>query len=141
MGAYVATSVKSEDNEFVQQLGADEVVDYTTQNFEDILQDYDAVLDTVGGETYRKSFKVLKNSGTIVSMLEQPDSNLMNQYGVKAIFQFTETTSERLTKLAQWIDQNNIKVNVEKTFPLTETAKALDYQRDVHPRGKVVITI
>ncbi len=141
LGAYVATSVKSEDNEFVQQLGADEVVDYTTQSFEDILQDYDAVLDTVGGETYRKSFKVLKNSGTIVSMLEQPDSNLMNQYGVKAIFQFTETTSERLTKLAQWIDQNNIKVNVEKTFPLTETAKALDYQRDVHPRGKVVITI
>ncbi|WP_458720814.1 NADP-dependent oxidoreductase [Candidatus Nitrosocosmicus sp. R] len=141
LGAYVATTVKSEDNEFVQQLGADEVVDYTTQSFEDILQDYDAALDTVGGETYRKSFKVLKNNGTIVSMLEQPDSNLMNKYGVKAIFQFTETTSERLTKLAQWIDQNNIKVNVEKTFPLTETAKALDYQRGVHPRGKVVITI
>ena len=141
LGAYVGTTVKSEDKEFVQQLGADEIVDYTTQNFDDILHDYDAAFDTVGGETYKKSFKVLKNNGTIVSMLEQPDSNLMNQYGVKAIFQFTETTSERLTKLAQWIDQNNVKVNVEKTFPLSETAKALDYQRDVHPRGKVVITI
>jgi len=141
LGAYVGTTVKSEDKEFVQQLGADEIVDYTTQNFDDILHDYDAAFDTVGGETYKKSFKVLKNNGTIVSMLEQPDSNLMNQYGVKAIFQFTETTSERLTKLVQWIDQNNVKVNVEKTFPLSETAKALDYQRDVHPRGKVVITI
>ena len=125
MGAYVATTVKSEDNEFVQQLGADEIVDYTTQSFEDILQDYDAALDTVGGETYRKSFKVLKNNGTIVSMLEQPDSNLMNKYGVKAIFQFTETTSERLTKLAQWIDQNNIKVNVEKTFPLSGNSQGI----------------
>ena len=141
LGAYVGTTVKSEDKEFVQQLGADEIVDYTTQNFDDILHDYDAAFDTVGGETYKKSFKVLKNNGTIVSMLEQPDSNLMNQYGVKAIFQFTETTSERLTKLAQWIDQNNVKVNVEKTFPLSETAKALDYQKDNHPRGKVVITI
>ena len=141
LGAYVATTVKSEDKEFVRQVGADEIVDYTTQSFEDILQDYDAALDTVGGETYRKSFKILKNNGTIISMLEQPDSNLMDQYGVKAKFQFTETTNERLTKLAQWIDQNNIKVNVEKTFPLAETAKALDYQRDVHPRGKVVITI
>lgn len=141
LGAYVGTTVKSEDKEFVQQLGADEIVDYKTQNFDDILHDYDAALDTVGGETYKKSFKVLKNNGTIVSMLEQPDSNLMNQYGVKAIFQFTETTSERLTKLAQWIDQNNVKVNVEKTFPLSETAKALDYQKDNHPRGKVVVTI
>jgi len=141
LGAYVGTTVKSEDKEFVKQLGADEIVDYTTQNFDDILHDYDAAFDTVGGETYKKSFKVLKNNGTIVSMLEQPDSNLMNQYGVKAIFQFTETTSERLTKLAQWIDQNNVKVNVEKTFPLSETAKALDYQKDNHPRGKVVITI
>ncbi len=141
LGAFVATTVKSEDKEFVRQLGADEIVDYTTQNFEGIIQDFDAVLDTVGGETYKKSFKVLKNNGTIVSMLEQPDSNLMKQYGVKAIFQFTETTNERLTKLAQWIDQNNIKVNVEKTFPLAETAKALEYQKDNHPRGKVVITI
>jgi len=141
LGAYVGTTVKSEDKEFVKQLGADEIVDYTTQNFDDILHDYDAAFDTVGGETYKKSFKVLKNNGTIVSMLEQPDSNLMNQYGVKAIFQFTETTSERLTKLVQWIDQNNVKVNVEKTFPLSETAKALDYQKYNHPRGKVVITI
>lgn len=76
-GAFVATTVKSVDKEFVQQLGADEVIDYTTQSFDDILQDYDAALDTVGGETYRKSFKVLKKSGIIVSMLEQPDLNLM----------------------------------------------------------------
>ena len=65
----------------------------------------------------------------------------MSQYGIKAIFQFTQADRERLTKLAQWVDQNNIRVNVEKKFSLDEAGDALDYQKDVHPRGKVVLTM
>jgi NADPH:quinone reductase-like Zn-dependent oxidoreductase len=72
-------------------------------------------------------------------MLDQPNSELMNQYDIKAIFQFTQADRERLTKLAQWVDQNNISVNVDRTFSLDEAADALDYQKDVHPRGKVVL--
>src|SRR5919198_513825 len=140
LGAYVATTVSTNDKQFVQELGADQVIDYTTENFHDLIHDYDAVFDTVGGETYKNSFKVLKKgNGIIVSMLEQPNSELMKQYGVKALFQFTQVNRERLTKLAQWVDQNDIKVNIDKTFSLDETAKALDYQKDVHPRGKVVL--
>jgi NADPH:quinone reductase-like Zn-dependent oxidoreductase len=141
LGADVATTVSINDKQFVQELGADQVIDYKTQTFEDLLHDYDAVFDTVGDETYRRSFKVIKKGGVIVSMLDQPDSELMNQYGVKAIFQFTQADRERLTKLAQWVDQNNIRVNVEKTFSLDEAGKALDYQKDVHPRGKVVLAM
>ena len=74
-------------------------------------------------------------------MLEQPNSELMNQYNVKAIFLFTQADRERLTKLAEWVDQNNIRVNVDRTFSLNESVKALDYQKDVHPRGKVVLTM
>jgi alcohol dehydrogenase len=110
LGAYVATPVSTNDRPFVQDLGADVVIDYKNQTFEDLLHDYDAVFDTVGGETYRRSFKVLKKGGIIVSMLEQPDSGLMNQYGVKAVFRLAQANRERLTKLAQWIDENN---NVE----------------------------
>ena len=139
LGAYVATTVSANDKEFVQELGADQVIDYKNQNFEDLLHDYDAVFDTVGGETYKRSFKVLKKEGIIVSMLEQPNSELMNQYDIKAIFQFTQADRERLTKLAKWVDQNNIRVNVDRTFSLDEAADALDYQKDVHPRGKVVL--
>ena len=141
LGAYVATTVSANDKPFVQELGVDVVIDYRTQTFEDLLQNYDAVFDTVGGDTYRRSFKVLKKGGVIFSMLEQPDSELMNQYGVKAIFRFTQADRERLTKLAQWVDQNNIRVNVEKEFSLDEAGNALDYQRDVHPRGKVVLVM
>jgi len=118
-----------------------QIIDYKTQNFEDLLHDYDSVFDTVGGETYKRSFKVLKKGGIIVSMLEQPNPQLMNHHGVKAIFQFTQADRERLTKVAKWVDQNNIKVNVDKTFSLDEAANALDYQKDVHPRGKIVLTV
>ncbi len=142
LGAYVATTVNSNDKQFVKELRADEAIDYKTQNFEDVLShDYNAVFDTVGGETYIRSFKVLKRGGIIVSMLEQPNQELMDRFGVKAIFQFTQVNRERLTNLAKWVDQNNIRVNVDKTFPLDDAGKALDYQRDVHPRGKVVLQV
>jgi alcohol dehydrogenase len=142
LGAYVATTVSTNDKQFVQELRADQVVDYKKEKFEDLIHDYDAVFDTVAGDTYKRSFKVLKKgSGIIVSMLEQPNSDLMNQYGVKAVFLFSQVNRHRLTILAEWVDQNNIKVNIDKTFSLDEAADALDYQKDVHPRGKVVLTV
>src|SRR5919107_4503754 len=151
LGAYVATTASTNDIQFVkEELGADEAIDYKTQTFEDVLShDFDAVFDTVGGETYTRSFKVLKRGGTsdsssggiIVSMLEQPVQELMDQFGVKAVYQFTQANRERLTRLAEWVDQNSIRVNVERTFPLDEVRAALDYQRDVHPRGKIVLAM
>jgi alcohol dehydrogenase len=139
LGAYVATTVSTDDRQFVENLGADEIVDYQTQPFEELLHDYDAVFDTIGGETYTKSFRVLRKGGIIVSMLEQPNAELMEHHGAKAISQFTQVNRERLIKLAQWVDQNNIRVNVDKTFSLEQAGKALDYLKDVHPRGKVVL--
>ena len=79
LGAYTATTVSTNDKQFVKEIGADEVIDYKTQNFEDVLSnDYDAVFDTVGGETYTRFFKVLKRGGIMVSMLEQPNQELMD---------------------------------------------------------------
>ena len=144
IGAYVATTVSEKDKQFVKDLGADEIIDYKTRTFEDLLSshDYDAVLDTVGGETYTRSFKVLKRgSGIIVSTLEQPNQELMEKFGVKAIFEYSQVIRERLAKLAQWVDQNNVRLNVDKTFPLEDAAKALDHQRVAHPRGKVVLAM
>jgi alcohol dehydrogenase len=140
-GAYVTTTANSDDKQFVQDIGADKVIDYKTQSFEELLNDYDAVFDTIGGETYTKSFKVLKKDGIIVSMLEHPNSELMQHFGVKAIFQFTQVNNDRLARLAQWVDKNNLKINIDKTFILDEAAKALDYVKDVHPRGKIVLEL
>jgi alcohol dehydrogenase len=142
LGAYVATTVSTNNKQFVQELGADQIVDYKKENFEDILQDYDAVFDTVGGETNKRSFRVLKKGGgIIVSTIKQPNTELMSQYGIKAVFLFSQVNKQRLTELAQWVDENNIKVNIAKTFPLDEASNALDYQKGGHPRGKVVLTV
>jgi NADPH:quinone reductase-like Zn-dependent oxidoreductase len=141
LGAYVATTAIDKDMAYVKELGADEVIDYKKQSFEDLIHDFDAVYDTVGGETYTRSYKVLKKGGIIVSMLEQPNSELMRRHGVKAIGQFTQANSERLTKLTELVEKGHIKVYVDKTFPLEKTREALDYQQQGKARGKVVIKI
>jgi NADPH:quinone reductase-like Zn-dependent oxidoreductase len=139
LGAFVAATVSAKDMQYVQGLGADEAIDYKNQKFEDILHNYDAVFDTVGGETYVRSFKVLRKGGIIVSMLEQPPSDLIKQYGVNAIGQLTQVNSERLSKVAELADKRVIKAHIEKTFPLEQAGEALAYLQSGHPRGKVVL--
>ncbi len=141
LGAYVATTASSGDTDFVKGLGADAVIDYTSQDFAAILKDYDAVYDVIGGETFRKSLQILKTGGTLVSMVEKENEALAKQYGVTIIGQFTRTTTERLTKLAQLIDEGAMKVKIDKTFPLDAAADALEYVKTGHPHGKVVITV
>jgi alcohol dehydrogenase len=141
LGAYVATTASEKDIQYVKELGADEAMDYRRQSFEDLMHDYDAVYDTVGGETYTKSYRVLKKGGVIVSMLEQPNSELMKRYGVKAVGQFTQATSERLNKLTELVEKGAIKVHVDRVFPLEQAREALDYQQQAKARGKIVIRI
>lgn len=141
LGAYVAATASSIDIEFVRSLGADEVIDYKTQKFEEILQDLDAVFDTVGGQTTDKSFKVLKKGGIIVSMLGAPNPELAKQYGVTVIGQNTKVTSAKLNRLTELADSGAIKPHIDKVFPLEQTRKAFEYLEKGHPRGKVVVKI
>lgn len=140
-GAYVATTASGEDMEFVKNLGADEVIDYKKQAFEEILKDMTAVFDTVGGETTDKSFKVLKKGGVLVSMLGEPSKDLAAEYEVKVIGQNTQTNSKNLSRLAELVDQGVIKPQVDKVFPLDQIREAFEYVETGHPRGKVVISI
>ena len=141
LGGYVATTVSAQDIDYVKNLGTDEVIDYKSQTFENFLRDYDAVFDTVGGETYLKSFKVLKKGGVIVSMVESENRELAQQYGVEAISQGTQVNSERLMKLAELVDQNVIKAQVDKVFPLEKAKEAFKHLEEGHVRGKVVLEI
>ncbi len=141
LGAYVATTASSDDFDYVKSLGAEEVIDYRSQVFEQLLQNFDAVFDTVGGDTYKRSFQVLRSGGVIVSMLEQPDEDLMAQYNARAISQFSVVTTERLSKIAELVEAGNLKVQIDKVFPLDQAAEALNYLEKKSPRGKVVIKV
>src|SRR5687768_12954603 len=136
IGAYVATTAMADDRAYVQELGADQVIDYKKEAFEERLQDFDAVFDTVGGDTMEESFKVLKKGGTLVSMLGQPNPTLTKQYGVTAIGQMTHVTTEILKRLAQLVDSGAIKIHVDRVFPLEKAKEAFQLLEEGHPRGK-----
>jgi alcohol dehydrogenase len=141
LGAYVAATAAADDIGFVKEMGADEAIDYTSQKFEELLQDYDAVFDTVGGETAIKSYAVLKTGGQLVSMAAAPDEALAAEHGITASAQQTRVTTERLQKVAELVDQGVLKPAVDRVFPLEQTAEALEYMRRGHHRGKVVIKV
>lgn len=141
LGAYVATTVSSDDVEYARGLGADEVIDYKNQNFEEILKDYNAVFDTVGGKTLDKSFLVVKKGGIIVSMAGAPSAALAKKHGVVVIGQNTEGNKERLSRLSELVERGEIKPQVDRVFAIDEAAEAFSRLEKGHPRGKVVLKI
>ncbi len=140
LGAYVATTVRTNDVEFAKELGVDEVIDYEVQKFEELLKGFDAVYDLVGGETTNKSFPVLKPGGILVSMRGQPDPELAKKYGITAVGQVTKVDTDKLTRLAVFVDEGKIKVHIDKIFPLDQVREAYTLQMS-HPRGKIVVKI
>lgn len=139
LGAYVATTVSAGSMDYVHSLGADEVIDYHNQSFETLLHDYDAVLDNAGGVTALKSYAVLKKGGILVSMTEDPREELMTQYGVRAVHEFTDSNTARLREITKLVEQNKLKIHIDKVFPLDEAPQAIIYLKTGHPTGKVVI--
>ena len=141
IGAFVATTGGTDQVELLKNLGADEVIDYKTEKFQDKLAGYDAVFDTIGSDVYEASFKVLKPGGAIVSMNAPVDEILIRQYGVSATSQYTQVTVARLAELTNLAQQGVVAVNVDKIFPLDEAPDALAYLQHGHHQGKVVIKV
>ncbi len=139
IGAYVAATASGDDAEFLKNLGADQVIDYRTEAFEDRVKDFDAVYDTVGGEVTEKSFSVLKRDGILVSMAGKPDEEWAAKQGLRAIGQFTRVNRKRLDRLTELIDDGKIKVRIDRVFPLDKVREAFDLQTQGHPRCKVVL--
>lgn len=141
LGAHVATAVRATDTEFVKSLGADEVVDYENQQFEDVLSNYDAVFDTIGGDTYSRSHKVLKRGGIIISMVEKAQPELTEQYGVTALSQNTKVSTDSLNKLTELITGTAIEPKIDQEFPLDQVVEAFKHLESGNAKGKVVVTI
>lgn len=141
IGAYVATTVSTQDVDYAKQLGADEIIDYTQEKFEQKLKDFDAVFDTVGGDVTDNSFTVLKRGGILVSMAGEPNQEKAKELGITAISQFTNTNTSHLQRVKELIESGKIKVSVDKVFSLEQAKEAFSYQEQVHPKGKVVFKI
>ena len=136
-------TVGTKDVEYVRSLGADKVLDYHTQRFEEEVKDADAVLDLVGGETQMRSFQVLRPGGKLISAVSQPDQDRAKHHGVTAAFFLVEVTTERLRTIAELIDRGELRTRVGAILPLTDARNAhmMLEGRLLPPKGKIVLDV
>lgn len=140
-GAHVAATCGTTNTRLVKSLGADEVIDYSVTDFSKELHDFDIVLDTMGGETYRKSFKMVKKGGTVISLIERPDEALARESGAKAEYMFLQPERKRLVQIAALLSEGRIKPVLGIVLPLEEVRKAHTISQSHHAKGKIVLTV
>jgi NADPH:quinone reductase-like Zn-dependent oxidoreductase len=133
----------TKDIQYVQSLGADKVLDYHTQRFEDEVKDVDAVLDLVGGETQTRSFGVLRRGGRLISAVSQPDQQRAKDHGVTAAFFLVEVTTERLRTIAELVDGGELKTRVGAILPFADARDAhlMLEGRRLPPKGKIILNV
>jgi len=140
-GAYVITTASPRNHELLRTLGADEVIDYHTTDFETTLSDIDLVFDTMGGDVQRKSYTVLKPNGRLVTILSVEDEAAGKEKNITAKAIWLRTNGEQLKELAALIEDGKVKSVIGATFPLTVQgiydAHALSETH--HAVGKIVI--
>jgi alcohol dehydrogenase len=164
-GLTVATTVGARNMELARSLGADTVIDYKTQRFEDFVSDYDLVFDTQAGEIQHRSFDVLKRGGALVSIAGKPDGRLVREFGLNPLlamlldflsrktlrlakrhgvryeYLFMHPSGEQLEQIGRLLADGSVRTIIDKVFPLAQVREALAYSEAGHATGKVVVEV
>lgn len=143
-GLRVIGTASAGNHEFVKSLGADQVIDYRTQRFEDLVKDVDVVLNTVDSQTATRSTKVLRAGGVLVSIAGAPNPAACAMTRVVCTRPNRETgasNADMLARVMELADAGQFKVNVEEGFPMADAGKAWERSRGGHTRGKLIIKV
>jgi NADPH:quinone reductase-like Zn-dependent oxidoreductase len=143
-GARVIGTASANNHEFLLALGADQVIDYKSQRFEDVVKDVDLVLNTVDADTATRSIKVLREGGTLVSVAGSPDAAACVAAKVNCTRPNRDTGAsgaDMLARVMALADAGKFKVNVDESFVMADAAKAWEKSRGGHTRGKLVIKV
>jgi NADPH:quinone reductase-like Zn-dependent oxidoreductase len=165
LGATVAATTSTANIALVKHLGADVVIDYTKYDFETILHDYDVVLNSLDGKTLKKSLRVLKPGGKLISISGPPDTAFAREIGkpwflrpvmgvlsyrtrkaakrrqVSYSFLFMRASGDQLRKITDLIDSGIIKPVIDRVFPFESTSEAMAYVEKGRAKGKVVVKV
>lgn len=165
LGAIVTTTTSTANLEWVKRLGADLVIDYRKDDFEQILHDYDVVLTSLGAETLEKSLRVLKPGGKLISISGPPDPDFAQERGLSWIlrlamrllsyrirnkakrhhvsysFLFMRASGEQLREIGSLIESGIIRPVMDRVFPFEATKEALAYVETGRAKGKVVVKV
>ena len=141
-GLHVIATAASDDLDYVRDLGAERVVDYRTERFEELLTGVDIVLDKVGGDTQQRSLQVLKPGGILVSVVSPVSETAQKRYGIRAAYFYVDVTTTRLNKITELFESGKLTTDVGTVLPLEEARKAHEMlDRAPHRRGKIVLSI
>jgi NADPH:quinone reductase-like Zn-dependent oxidoreductase len=140
-GAYIIATASTKNEELLRKLRADETIDYTSQNFEDVVHNVDVVLDTIGGETQERSWRVLKKGGALISLVRPPSDQKARQFGARGIMCSVQPDGAQLSKIAKLIDSAKLKPIIDRILPLSEARRAHELSQDGHIRGKLVLRV
>jgi NADPH:quinone reductase-like Zn-dependent oxidoreductase len=141
LGAYVIGTASARGLKLAKSLGADEVIDYKTQDFTTLVKDVDLVIDMVGGDTQVKSFGVIKKGGKLLSAVMPPSQELAQQYGVEAKFISSTYSYKKLDYGRQLVEAGKLKPQIAHIMKLEEASRAQDLVSAGGIDGKVVLEI
>ncbi len=144
LGAHVIATASGSKREFVEGFGADEVIDYTAVDFTEAVRDIDVVLDTIGGETARRSLAVLRPGGHLVTAVAEDDAELVAEYeaaGLRLSGIAVDPDPVALRGLVELVEQGRLRVHVHETFPFERVADAHRLLDEGHLQGKLVLTV
>lgn len=140
-GAYVIATTSGKNRALVKSLGADEVIDYQTQKFAEILHDVDVVFDTLGDDIQELSWLVLKRGGILVSVVSPPSEDKARELGVRSAFVFIEPSAVILEQLAKLVDEGKVRPIIGAEFALKDVAKAHALSETHRSVGKIILYI
>lgn len=165
LGAHVGTTTSTGNIPLVKHLGADEVVDYQKQAFEQVLRGYHVVLGTIRGDALEKSVGILKPGGQIISLIGPLDaafartrnlnfvlrlifglmsrkiSRMASAHGASYSFLFVRPDGEQLDRIGELLSTGDVSPVIDKVFPWEQAKQALAYLAQGHAKGKVVVQI
>jgi NADPH:quinone reductase-like Zn-dependent oxidoreductase len=140
-GAHVIATTSEDTRDLVKSLGADEIIDYNTVNFKDVVHDVDVVFDTIGGQVQEDSWAVLKTGGILVSIVQPPAEERASRSGVQGKFVRIQPNAPILRELAASVDRGIVRPIVGAEFSLKDIPMAHELGESGRARGKTVIHV
>lgn len=141
-GAHVIATASASNRDFLHELGANEVIDYTTTRFEDGVHDVDLVFDTVGGDTFQRSWQVIKPGGVLVTIVSPPPSSEnANARGIRLFWFIVEPNRDELIQIGALIDAGHLRPIIDTVVPLSQARQAFEQGARGHSRGKIVLRV
>jgi NADPH:quinone reductase-like Zn-dependent oxidoreductase len=141
LGAHVIASARSRDEAFVRDLGAAEILDFTTTRFEERVADLDVVVDAFGGDTLDRSYGVLRPGGRLISLAAPPDQAEAARRGIRAEFFIVSPDRDELVRIADAVDDGSLRPVVSEVFPLADAAAAFETGDRPRRPGKIIISV